>query len=122
MLKELERLGCGEFKAGRKGFESRFEWHVSSKSVGQVAAGEEAEIEEEVPSLNDEADEATDELIEHRYQLRPNLAIALSLPAHLSQGEAQRLATYIRTLPFSNARATEIIGSLPVEDFSDWEK
>ena len=49
VFKELESIGCGMFKAGRKGHESRFEWRVASKSVGQVAAGETSEIEADVP-------------------------------------------------------------------------
>jgi hypothetical protein len=123
VFKVLEELGCGEFIAGRKGYESRFGWRVSSKNVARVAAGEEDEIEEDVPALVDDEDAINDELIDHRYHLRPNLVIDISLPADLSFNESKRLAMFIRTLPFAgDSDSTSIsVPPLPPEDFSDWE-
>jgi hypothetical protein len=102
VLKQLEALHCGDFKAGRKGHESRFEWQVSSKSVGQVAAGEAAEVEEEVPPT-DEAAEETDDLLEHRFQLRPDVTVTINLPSDFSTYEAKRLSAFIDSLPFSTS-------------------
>jgi hypothetical protein len=123
VFKELEKLGCGDFKAGRKGHESRFLWNVSSKSVGQVAAGEDAEIEEvsaEAEEIDDADDDLDDDIIEHCYQLRPGLSVRLNLPADFSRREADRLAAFIKTLPF--APELPPLAMLPTEDFSDWEK
>jgi hypothetical protein len=39
---------------------------------------------------------------DHRYILRPNLAVRIRLPLDLSAHEAQRLAAYINTLPFNS--------------------
>jgi len=123
VLKELDELGCGDFKAGRKGHESRFLWNVSSRSVGQVAAGEDGDIDEvsaEAEEMDDDDDELDDEIIEHVYQLRPGLSVRLNLPADLSTREADRLAAFIKTLPFSPAPS--LGAALPAEDFTDWEK
>jgi hypothetical protein len=125
VFKELESFGCGIFKAGRKGYESRFEWRVSSKSVGQVAAGESSEIEAEVPPAGENADEATEQLVDHSYRLRPSLQLTLALPPDLTAAEAERLARFIMTLPFERrerASRAPAPALLPDEDFSDWEK
>jgi len=125
VFKELESIGCGIFKAGRKGYESRFEWRVSSKSVGQVAAGETSEIEADVPPAGENADEVADQLVDHTYRLRPSLQLTLALPPDLTAAEAERLARFIMTLPFKHrGRASRALTSalLPDEDFSDWEK
>jgi hypothetical protein len=125
VFKELESIGCGIFKAGRKGYESRFEWRVSSKSVGQVAAGETSEIDAEVPPAGENADELADQLVDHSYRLRPSLQITLALPPDLTTSEAERLARFILTLPFEHrGRSPRGLSSalLPEEDFSDWEK
>lgn len=98
VFKRLEELGCGRFVAGRRGHRSRLEWSVGLVSVGRLASGEAEEIE----SI-DEADaveEGDVELIEHSYQLRPDLRVSLELPSDLSAGEADRLARHIQTLPF----------------------
>ena len=117
VLRNLDGLGVGKFIPGRRGYESRFEWRVSSKSVGQVAAGESTEIEQNAPDSEDVSDSGSDEMIEHRFQLRPEIAVALSLPADLTEREAMRLARFIGTLPFKSD-----MGILPHEDFSNWEK
>ena len=54
---ELEEAGCGRFIVGRKGARSRFEWHYSRVSLGQVAAGETEEIEPVSNNLATEAEE-----------------------------------------------------------------
>src|SRR2546428_416580 len=43
-LRELAKLKCGEYKMGRKGWDSRLEWSVGLASLGQVAAGQRAEV------------------------------------------------------------------------------
>ncbi|MEX2672032.1 MAG: hypothetical protein WD294_07980 [Phycisphaeraceae bacterium] len=96
--REVEAAGCGRFVVGRKGHESRFDWHVSLASVGQVAAGETEEFE----SVDEiEGDEASEEmLLRHRFRLRPDLELSLDLPANLTSAEANRLAGFLQSLPF----------------------
>ncbi len=98
VFKELEECGCGQFKAGRKGWPSRFEWTVQMVGVGQAAAGETEQIEEVTEA--DLAEEESRASLRHTYRLRPDVAISLDLPKDLTPGEAERLAQYIRTLPF----------------------
>ncbi len=58
LAQKLEEAECGRFIVGRKGSHSRFEWHYSRVSLGQVAAGETEKIE---PVSSDLATEAEDE-------------------------------------------------------------
>ncbi len=57
LAQELEEAGCGRFIVGRKGARSRFEWHYSRVSLGQVAAGETEEVEPVSDILATEAEE-----------------------------------------------------------------
>lgn len=67
-------------------------------SVGQAAAGEVEQVEHVTDEdLGEEEAEAT---FKHTFRLRPDSAITFELPKNLSAGEAERLAQYIRTLPF----------------------
>lgn len=97
VLQRLETLGCGHFVAGRKGHPSRFEWSVGLVDVGRVAAGEAVKIE---PAPANEAEEPSDDLLEHHFRLRKELDLPLRLPADLTAAEAARLAAFIQTLPF----------------------
>lgn len=117
-MKKLEKLGCGTFLAGRRGYESRFEWAGASRSIGQVAAGEDTPIEANPTA--DVGDESADELIEHTFRLRPDLSVRLSLPQDLDSVESQRLAVFIRSLPFDPSTPTTPLPPLDKEDFSDW--
>lgn len=102
-FQHLADLGAGRFISGRKGKKTRIEWAPCSASEIARAylnqSSEDAEIKRELASDQlTSSKEAT--LLEHRYQLRPNLVIPISLPSDLSTNEAQRLSDYIRTLPF----------------------
>jgi hypothetical protein len=98
VLQGLEKLGCGQFIAGRKGHPSRFEWSVGLVDVGRAAAGEVIEIQ---PAPVEElGDEPADDLLEHHFRLRKDLDVPLRLPADLSATEAARLAAFVQTLPF----------------------
>jgi len=98
VLRRLAELGCGTFVPGRRGYKSRFEWDASLVSVGQVAAGEADEFEDapEKDAGNDDV-----EMLKHGFQLRRDLPVDLELPADLTPSEAERLAGFIRTLPFT---------------------
>ena len=95
LFKELGKMGCGHFVAGRKGHPTRFEWQVGLVSVGRAACGESEEIEETIDD-----DYETIDLLTHTFHLRPDVPVEFDLPRNLTENEASRLADYIRTLPF----------------------
>lgn len=110
VFKELAAAGCGQFLNGRKGHKSRMEWEYSLVSLGLVAKGE-AAIPEliDLSSLDEEEDDlatvvadddAEDGTLSHVFQLRQDMSLHFSLPADLTAREAERLAAFIRSLPF----------------------
>lgn len=110
LFKELDSLGCGQFKVGRKGHSSRIEWTVHLKSVGQAARGTgiveplaERDIEE-LQEAESEEDSLQDRELEHVFMLRPSYKLTLELPKDLTHAEAARIADFIRTLPFEPQR------------------
>lgn len=103
VLKELEAIGGGAFRVGRRGWPSRFEWKVDLVSVGQAAAGERKEVE--VISEDAAEEEPEDMAFVHYYQLRPGFQVKLDLPRDLTGREAGRLAEFIKTLPFDAGEA-----------------
>ena len=100
LFRKLEELGAGEFKVGRRGHESRLEWSVDSRAVGKVAAGEPVEIEQ-VEDFQDEdiLEEEDDGLTRHEFRLRKGLMVSFELPDDLTSDEAQRLGTFLSSLP-----------------------
>jgi hypothetical protein len=102
IFRRLEDLGCGRFVTGRRGHESRFKWDVGLVAVGQAAAGESVPIE---ATSSIDLVEPVDDMLEHRFHLRKNLDVPVRLPADLTSTEAARLAAFIQTLPFDEARS-----------------
>jgi hypothetical protein len=98
LFRKLVDLGCGEFVVGRRGKESRLQWSVGLVSVGRAASGESEEIEG--ITEDDSNDDQTIDTLSHRFHLRPDMTADFDLPADLTESEANRLADYIRTLPF----------------------
>lgn len=107
LLKELGEMGVGRFLAGRKGQETRIEWAFDVRSLGKVAAGGGSRLEEVPADAEIEEDEgaaetaAADETIPHVFQLRPDMKVEIALPEDLTDREADRLASWIKSLPFS---------------------
>ncbi len=101
-FRQLEEANCGQFVIGRKGHPSRFEWITSLISVGQAASGEVTKVDTIAESGSvEEAEEDIDgQMLDHRYLLRPGLELKFTLPQDLTQGEASRIADFVRTLPF----------------------
>ena len=98
LFKSLEGLGAGKFLAGRKGMESRIEWLHDVKSLSEKAVGQldqprslalDAPLSDEELSLN-----------KHQFMLRQTLIFDAFLPPDLNSQEADRLANWIKTLPF----------------------
>lgn len=109
VFKELANAGCGTFRNGRKGYKTRIEWEYSLVSLGEVAKGEAAIPEPiDLSALEDDEDDfeitSTEEmdegLITHAFQLRPDMVLHLGFPSDLTTKEAERLAAFIRALPF----------------------
>jgi hypothetical protein len=104
VLAQLEQLGLGYLRRGQRGYE--FAWNVELVAVGKAARGETAGIPtlrhrgeppaEDRPSV----DEEDDTFVDHRFLLRPGVEVNLRLPGDLTKREAERLADFIRTLPF----------------------
>jgi hypothetical protein len=71
---------------------------------GDAAKGASVRLEEIDATAEEEEDagvEAVEEgLISDRYQLRPQSAVTINLPADLTKTEAERLARFIQSLPF----------------------
>ena len=99
VFRSLDELECGDFKTGRRGWPSRFEWTAEIMSVGRAAIGEQEDIQQIEPA---DEDETVDELdwLTHTFHLRPNVEIELELPMDLSPNEASRLTQFIAALPF----------------------
>ena len=99
VLKKLDDLKIGRFLVGRRGAVSRFEWDFSLRSVGKAAMGE--GTVEPVAAEFDEGEEAQPSaVIRHEYRLRSDFAAHIELPADLTAREANRLADFVKTLPF----------------------
>ncbi|SRR5579883_39983 len=113
ILKQLAALGVGKFKAGRRGSVSRMVWSYHLRSIGAAAQGSESYLQD-VPadaelSEDDDWSEAPellfdeeDDFIEHTFQLRPDVRIAVRLPKDITSKEAERLAGFVRQLPFED--------------------
>lgn len=107
--KRLTVLGCGEFWLGRREHPSRFEWYFPLGNVARAASGSATTVGEPVDGEADEEDEnkpeddqAVDDpsLMTVRFPLRRGQELLFRVPVDLSDAEAERLATFIRSLPF----------------------
>lgn len=90
VMRELESLGFGTFRNGRKGHKSRMVWDANIISIGAIAKGEEAPAD--IAMMPDD--------IVHSFTLRQGHEVHFTLPADLSEKEASRLAAFIGSLPF----------------------
>ena len=109
VLRKLAEHGCGDFITGRKGHPTRFEWQYDLVSVGKAAAGGNQAVEEIQPvDETDHVDEDSAEAaagIEHRYRLRADWIVEITLPSDLTAREAMRFSEFIKTLPFDAPEA-----------------
>lgn len=107
-FKKLESFGCGKVLLGRRKLKTRIRW----QPYGAIAVAKAfltdfdscLEIdsrpgEEQVSSILRSATVQRD-LHQHRFLLRPDLEIAVGLPLDLTKDEANRLAEFIRSIPF----------------------
>lgn len=108
LFRVFDEIGLGTFKEGRKGYKTRIVWGYSLISVGKAGKGEsqlsEIDVNELEPVENSvpaeyEIETISDRML-HKFRLRPDVEIAIDLPPDLSRREAERLASWVQTLPF----------------------
>lgn len=102
LLRELEATGCGDFVSGRGGRQSRFLWSHNLIAVGKAASGLEDQPEPlPLPKVIQRRNGRRSAVeLDHFFNLRPDVRLHLKLPQDLSVDEAERLAAFVRTLPF----------------------
>lgn len=104
-FRELADCECGEYIEGRRGKKSRFRWNPKYGSLNICKAAQ-GEAVEEAPEEEEQAVESEDEVdaqvLDHFFNLRVDYQLEFSLPADLSESEADRLATFIRSLPLED--------------------
>ena len=101
LFKALEALGVGTFIVGRHSHKSRFVWTVRNTDLARAAIGETTDIPD--PPESDAPESESDEFaLEHSYNLREDFAVDFELPVDLTEGEAKRLSSFIKSLPFGD--------------------
>jgi hypothetical protein len=101
LFKLLAEIKLGEFKAGRRGFSSRFEWDSQLITVGQVASGEAEHVETVTP---EDTREDVAVSLKHVMNLRPDYTVTLELPQNITHVELSRLVQFMRSIPFEERR------------------
>ena len=100
-FKRMEGLGVGTFIVGRHSHKSRFAWTVKNTDLARAAIGETSEIPDP-PEAESQEPEVEEYSLEHSYNLREDFSVDFELPVDLTEGEAKRLATFIKSLPFGD--------------------
>jgi hypothetical protein len=109
LFRKLDEFGAGKFKVGRHGSASRMEWLFSVRSLGAAAQGvtgqpeaiDPTQVEDsEAEAENERSEAGSGEWITHTFQLRPDQRVTIKLPVNLTAKEAERLASFIRQVPF----------------------
>ena len=104
-FKLLEQAGVGSYIVGRRGKPTRFEWTTPAVDVGRAARGEGGDVEDTAPEQAEgraevEATTAEADALAHHFHLREDFEVRLELPRDFDGAEADRLAKFVRTLPF----------------------
>ena len=101
LMQRLSEMGLGKFVVGRHSKPSRFEWQTSALDAARAASGESNEIDLSAPPVSEaeQDDSGEEDMLEHRFHLRPDFNLTMELPVDLTPVEAERLAAFIKTLP-----------------------
>lgn len=94
-LHALEDAGCGLFRTGRRGRPTRLEW--TSETTPQQLA-----VEIGIQASPMESNGGRGMTLQHQFNIRPDFRVDLRLPQDLSVAEADRLASFVKTLPFNS--------------------
>lgn len=106
LFKELQELGVGALIVGRRGKQTRFKWaeDVTMLDVARAALGEPEESRSVEAGLTASSSSgprhAVPGFVAHQLVVRPGLTLRLDLPEDFSSDEAERLASFVRALPF----------------------
>jgi len=108
LFQRLCEIGLATYVTGRRGHESRLRWLYSLRLIGKAANMEVTSLTDNTTADAEEEPlenaalivEKSEAFIDHGYKLRPECDIKVRLPANLSSKEAERVAAWIRTLPF----------------------
>lgn len=102
LFRNFDELRLGSFMVGRRGAETRFEWDFDVKSLARIASGKAEDAEEISPDTEDDDvdDEDAEATLEHTFNLRADLTVVVRLPENFTAREADRLAAWIKSLPF----------------------
>ena len=101
LARELEEIGCGEVVLGRRQHKTRIVWEYSLRSMGNAAKGATKNLASSTEEQEDEAI-SVQGMIDHSFAVRPGYTVSFSLPTDVTAKEAERLATFIRSIPFSD--------------------
>ncbi|WP_018691226.1 hypothetical protein [Algicola sagamiensis] len=99
MFEKLDELECGQYIRGRIGHKARFEWDINALHIARFSTGEEPILEFYPQSFDGQTQEFV-EMRVHRFNLRENMEVELTLPLDLSENEAKRLSSFVLCLPF----------------------
>ena len=106
LFRKLNDAGSGQFITGRRGWPSRFVWDVNlldlaKKLTGDVMEEDEDDDEEDIDEYIyiEDAEIDEDDFITHSFNLRPDIKLKFKLPIDLSEKEAERLSSFIYSLP-----------------------
>ncbi|HXJ56482.1 MAG TPA: hypothetical protein VNU68_07460 [Verrucomicrobiae bacterium] len=100
-LRAFAQAGCGRFFAGRHGQPSRFVWAVPLATVGAAVVGDTSVSSSPKTTRTPAIRGGGPGLFSHPFRLRPDLIVSMNLPNDLTGQEADRLARFVQTLPFS---------------------
>ena len=106
VFRKFEEMGFGKFMVGRRGSRTRMVFDVSIRSLA-AAATQKGQEPKRVDIVNAEIlvdDEVSkiphQENVTHRYQLRSDFEVRFALPQNFTTKEADRLSSFIKSLPF----------------------
>jgi hypothetical protein len=110
LFRQLEKIGAGNFRSGRRGQKTRIEWVFDVRELAAAARGDAVQIQsmhaaapdtqETSPSARAHEDAIAGPMKTHRYRIRSDLEIQVELPINLTSAEANRLGFMIQNAAF----------------------
>ncbi len=120
-FKSMQKLGVGDFRAGRRGKPTRFIWSVPMLDVLRAATGTgriepfplpRAHVESvrdasgispgNPNGISDDRECVQTDSVSYQFLIRPGFAVKLELPHDFSQSEADRFCKFIQALPLEH--------------------
>jgi hypothetical protein len=94
MLQALHGHGCGWFIIGRRQQVSRFWFNASGTQLSKEISGKGVPAAPASPQLT---------MLTHKFRVRPDVEVSFDLPSNLTAKEVDRIADFLKTLPFEDA-------------------